>query len=726
MEKLKDQSWSPEIPESPSDWTVKKTLHSIADILSTQKWISEWLKNQSKIIVPKSLQESVLSRMKRNYPALEMFSTLKNGSTFTSYIFTWIKAMNDNKPLWPSFVDSVLISFKEKFMGYCRESWIECQAVWDDYKNFVITPQTEWIDQETINLLMEEALNVKLLSTNIKREDIDWLWVIGESWIIEWELSQRENIMTSLAWVRMWLEKQHSGISLGYLDFYDSQVEKDKLLNSPDIQEETLHVWDGNEAEQYIIKWWKYIFKSIDHNFEYNIFDNEGNINKKLYSAFLNGEIPQSLDFHTLLSETIFSRNLSELGRESAIREVDGKLFEVYPWWDSENPWWFLEITDKNNFSQRVQIFNESDWFFNTAIITIVRKKKIPESMALYKKVKKILDMLVADWEFIFPHWENKWWITEETYISLKEKIENWEEVELDLLEKGCNWYYKWGLSKEGFAENIKDKTGQVFFIDIKDMWSINMRDFYLTLEKVRSWKITKQQAIIQSGWVMTEKFIKIIEKLDKKFWKRDLQYTIGWDEIMLFIEWYSRKTDSSEINSIITEEWIFGRITTSRYLWASSSNSSYELIEKLDAQTEYSKDIEELFWIIERRLIADERIIWSEIWKINTTKNLWNTNIFSKKEISDTMKKAAFNIQFDILSKMKSELQSLYDFYIEIDQNGNHNNDIIHFAGKGWSYAISEIFDLETKTLVPNSPFIDILRKKWLSREDRKQKTSD
>jgi len=41
-----------------------------------------------------------------------------------------------------------------------------------------------------------------------------------------------------------------------------------------------------------------------------------------------------------------------------------------------------------------------------TSIITMVRKKQIPKSMAIYKKVRKVLDMLIADGEFIFPYWE--------------------------------------------------------------------------------------------------------------------------------------------------------------------------------------------------------------------------------------------------------------------------------------------------------------------------------
>jgi hypothetical protein len=47
-------------------------------------------------------------------------------------------------------------------------------------------------------------------------------------------------------------------------------------------------------------------------------------------------------------------------------------------------------------------------------------------------------------------------------------------------------------------------------------MGSINMQDIYDTLAKVDRGDITYKQAILQSGDVMTQKFISIIDALKK------------------------------------------------------------------------------------------------------------------------------------------------------------------------------------------------------------------
>jgi len=66
--------------------------------------------------------------------------------------------------------------------------------------------------------------------------------------------------------------------------------------------------------------------------------------------------------------------------------------------------------------------------------------------------------------------------------------------------------------------------------------------------------------------------------------------------------------------------------------------------------------------------------------------------------------------------NKKKHLLNTMYNFYIELDPNWNNNKDTIRFGGKQ-SYLVTDIFDTENKKLVPDSPFISLLEKNWLGR---------
>ena len=700
---------------SASSLLVGETAWSIESIIDYQEQLSELYKRNWNEVLPEHLVETVLSKMTLNFPAYEMFLNLDIGSTFTSYIFTNVKKMNDR--IGQAKVDIILELFKSKYIAYMHAQWKDCHAVWDDYKNFVLIPEIDEIEEFVLQRFMDEA--IEQATSDEEKElikDIEKLWVVWDNWIIEYDtISKKTSIISSLAENRMQLEKIYSGTYQGYLDFYKQDVKQVGLKQLEAMEVETLSQWD----ETYMVSEQKYRVESKENgNYELDLYAQDwATISPTLIAAFLKDEIPKALELHTLLSETIYARDMKSLVLERAegnTPETQWKTYSIIPSENPENPW-FLEIKEWDK-TQQIKIFDES-WFFSIPLITLVRKQKIPIELALYKKVRKVLDMLVADWEFIFPYWEWKWTISMEEYRELQKSIKNWEEIDMSLLKRACNWYYKWGLSKEWFAETIREKSGQLFFIDIKDMGSVNMKDFSDTLTLVQEWTITKKQAIVQSWGVMTEKFIEIIDELEQELWAWKIEFNIGGDEIKLFIEWAQvPKKTAITINKTIAKQWIYWRITTMKYRWAGSSETNEELIDKLDWYTTYSKDVENLFWAIEARLDSQKREIWAEVWKLNNIRRWLTTDIFSSKALWEKFMSMFYQNYRKEVNKMNKTLDSMYNFYIELDDQ-NHNNDRIHFGWKWGSFLLSEIFDSKTKKLVPRSAFTDLLDQKWLSR---------
>ena len=652
----------------------------------------------------KYLQE----RLMRNFPAYEMQRKLKHWSSFTTQIFRWVKNLNDydHPNIHQAFVDRVLDGYKAQFLSYINNWDVHYEAVWDDYKNFVVTPAIE-LEQEACAELLAQSLKEELWKIWIDEFDYSVLSVLSQSCEVEKSWDLWEDIQFSLAVIRMELEKWDW---IGFIDFQKRDIESLWVQELMELEEEYFD--NENNIKYSVWFWlmrivWAWFSRSID------ICYPDWILNLKLVEFFTRDDIPKHMKLHDILSQWMYVRDIHICIEESVTQwEIDYSV--VLEDWEA-----YLVTQTQNWWLDRVKIYNDAEnRFFNTQIITLVRKKQIPESLALYKKVRAIINMLVADSEFIFPHIEWASSIHLEEYEQVQEAMENNTSINSELLQKACQWYYKPGLSKEWFIEQIQWKSWQLFFVDIKDMGSINIQDFYETLSMQLENEISYREVIQRSWNVMTQKFLSIVSGLKKTFWN-DILFQLWGDEIKIFLSYDSEYKASQSVpimHENIQAQWVFGRITTTKTNWENNE----QILSDLDSNTSYSKHLEKIFETIEMRIIHQERTYGREYKKlkqsIEETRELFRIDSVFMLPAFEEMQ-ASLNELLELQRKNKTRLQALRNFYIETDIFWNILKNKLVFPDLK-SFNIADIFDSETWKILKNSAFFSFLDNLWLGRE--------
>lgn len=345
------------------------------------------------------------------------------------------------------------------------------------------------------------------------------------------------------------------------------------------------------------------------------------------------------------------------------------------------------------------------DWI-NPEIISMVRKKQLPISMQLYTDIKQIIDSLIVNWEFIAPVPQNSRWIKAQNwyivplmelkkYKILKKQLATWKIDNPNMLEQlvsMCENTYKDSLDKNTYYSKI-NTPWQLFFIDIKDMWTINLRDFSNKINKYVNWEISEKQLFLESWSVMTNRFQLFIKKLKNDLekiypWKRAYIY-IWWDETSFFVEAVEDDSETQAMINLINYNLNHTNMrwrVTNRLVKEDDTHKWWEkLVDSLDKLTLYSK-------IIEKRLSEIQEELWI----------LQDFVLISEKNLRLNMLKV-FDIRYDeaweiIIVFHPPEFES-------IDAWRNE-------------FRLDEIIDLrELKFRWPPSPLVNYLRDNNLSR---------
>ena len=394
-----------------------------------------------------------------------------------------------------------------------------------------------------------------------------------------------------------------------------------KLYES--YKEEVLHIKDESieeiEKENFPMTFfiWKWKIKKIDK------FSKEENIQLSIGQVRLDLEKKSKKLPSWLLDAEEFKKNIEienmSYTENNCEYTIEGNYLKI-----KEQKWRpiMIKIIDEN-------------WFFTKEIITIVRKNKIPENLELYQKVKKSSDLLISNFEFIFPLWNCVGNI--ERYKKVKNLIKNWKDwKELEVIDKYLDTYYKWFLSPSRFNKIIYNKKWQMYFIDIKEMWMINIIWFFEEYVKVQKGEITYEQSILNSGSKMTKIFENFLKNIRNQLEWKKIYINVWWDEIKLFIEDnYEHEKIVGIINNSLSEKDVSCRITTRK---KNEEECIITISEELDKKTNKSKKIEHFLQIIENRdkikkYITEVIYIYSdENWEYNL--KFWEYNFLLKEVI--------------------------------------------------------------------------------------------
>jgi hypothetical protein len=249
-------------------------------------------------------------------------------------------------------------------------------------------------------------------------------------------------------------------------------------------------------------------------------------------------------------------------------------------------------------------------------LLRYVRKWKNINNLELDLLVKSYLDNINNAFDFISPVINkdkdfdniNKIWA----------EINSWK-ISKSSLEKN----YKWTYTAKAIEAISEWKEWMRIFVDIVDMWIMNLRDFRSLAKKVALWKIKWDNITeLLDAWLsVTKQFQDFVKEIEKIPWSK---VSLWWDEVFIFIEWKTPK----EIWDIIAK--ISENLDNNNLRWRVSysfDKNSKWIFDSLDSLTKINKVVEKkieeviVWWKIlyevpnNLTLDINPKIIWNEEW---------------------------------------------------------------------------------------------------------------
>lgn len=350
------------------------------------------------------------------------------------------------------------------------------------------------------------------------------------------------------------------------------------------------------------------------------------------------------------------------------------------------------------------------DWKLTINFITKIRKKEIPEEMNIYQQSRILINSYIGRGEFIAPVIKESnlpdWQIIDskktDKYLELKDKLFNnsLQDTDISQIQYLAENTYKNALDKNSFYNKVKS-SWEMFYIDIKDMWSINIKDFSDKIEVRNNWEINTKEIISRSWEYMTERFQFLNKALKKSLstlypWK-EIYISIWWDEIMIFVEWISK---NNSLESLVFITWVFKQLDfwnlewriTYRYINDNEVKVWWEkLIEGLDELTRKTKAIEKRISSIKNNLLIafsktfsheEREKINSKLLELSLLKNFSLTIedgveyiIFYSNPFEDISSKLELSIVVDNNLKLRPNPPSPFTKYLDDHWFGRWKN---------------------------------------------------
>ena len=252
------------------------------------------------------------------------------------------------------------------------------------------------------------------------------------------------------------------------------------------------------------------------------------------------------------------------------------------------------------------------DWKINNILLRYIRKWEDIWDKELANMVKKYIVNLNDWFDFIAP-FINKNQLNE--VKNIEDQITNWI-INIKLFEKN----YKDTLSIKTLKAKSKWKKWLRVFVDIVDMWIMNLSDFRDLALKVNSWKINinNMDELLLAWSTVTKKFQNLVKSLKYKY--KDIKISLWWDEIFIFIPWKTEKESAKIIENItnsLKQEELAWRISSSII------KNNEKIFDNLDWFTLINKTFEKLVEKVtfnnpDKIIINNNFINWGP-------KSLWN-----------------------------------------------------------------------------------------------------
>ena len=503
-----------------------------------------------------------------------------NGSTSLKMIkekkwdefeLTLLHFINNLRKSWASFDKLDLTDMYSKDVN--KEL---SQIIWLNYPSYRIWRLLPW--EKVVNIYFKW---IKDLNDNISKEFTDlFIWKLKDIVIGDFKLSLK-NI--NLNWRLIRSNYKHITFSFDSSENINDLVfqyyrDIDKLLkmvfnNISDDELLSTSKWlSKEEVMSLVIKYfsfstWKWI---VDQS-----------INNSKIIAFYDAEMSSRENKHDKSKSFVEEENNLQRIKDYAykIKMTKRLIFNLY---------------DKEVF---IIDWNEHDVF----IIDENWNKEI--NRLLYRKVRKWKEVLPRKLENLvqnYLNYLNNWFdfISPSLNSTLDRNVidDINETIKTGILyTKYIEKNYKWTYTKNALECITYWKQWLNIFIDIIDMWILNLLDFESIAERIEkmSNKDDIYDELLQAWNSVTKLLIDFVESIQKKY--DNLEVAIWGDEIFIFAEWENIEKDViTYISDSLIKKWLKWRLSLSyNHNEHHKDDKSNKVFDKLDNYTSINKIFE-------------------------------------------------------------------------------------------------------------------------------------
>lgn len=238
-----------------------------------------------------------------------------------------------------------------------------------------------------------------------------------------------------------------------------------------------------------------------------------------------------------------------------------------------------------NNIQTKIIVENgQHELILNPILLRHVRKWWVLPNAELQILVSKFVQSLNEWFDFISP-------IVEPSHTMVSDINTQIRNGVIDI--KHATHNYKWTFTKTALEEYIEGKKWTTAFIDIIDMWIMNLLDFRELAKKVSSNKITQNNfnELLHAWWSVTQTFQSLVQDLQSQW----IQLSLGGDEVFMFSPHHTPSELSNIIADTLEKKWLRGRVTFSE-----NTTDMKKTFDTLDSNTNILKSIEQkIEWFI-------------------------------------------------------------------------------------------------------------------------------
>jgi len=405
-----------------------------------------------------------------------------------------------------------------------------------------------------------------------------------------------------------------------------------------------------------------------------------------------------------------FPDNFKDFFDIKDIKNVVFQLFNIWvwsrvvgKWWDKEKlkSFYMWEISSRNNINQS-KFWDNSNYNFSSIIEHSANAIKLENEIVNKLNWKKFdynwtLFDIVVNWKIsdILIKYIRKWEIislNDHTDILVRRYINYltiWFDFispilsgdELENIENINKQISTWIINTELFQKNYKKTLTQKWlnkdsewedwlsiFIDIVEMWIMNLKDFRILAWKVNSWEIDENNSeeLLKAWNSVTQKLQLLVNQISDNYPASKI--SLWWDEICIFIPGKTKNETQKIINNIY--EYIVKNALKWRII-SSIEPYKQEIFDELDSFTKVSKIFE---WMIEKSIQKNnhnEQLVW-KMYVSNIDISETNMKLITKY-MRPFIKSLKINIKDDNLTELLYDWKDIWtSFTFDIDENWN------------------------------------------------------